>query len=303
MIRILIADPLSPKAIEQLNEIAEFEVVEKTEMREGDLSEEIRNVEAVVVRNATKLTRDIIQNAPKLKIIVRVGIRLDNVDTEYAKTRNIAVRNTPLATSITVAEYTLALMLAVSRFLGPAYRSMKEHQWEKKAYSSGRELFGKSAGIIGFGRSGREVARRELAMGMKVMFHDIQEIKSDLNVQQVTLDQLLKISDYVSLHLPASDRTKHLISDREFGLMKPDAIIVNVSGGGLIDESALLRAVQGDRIRGAAVDVFEKEPPDCFELIDHERIFPAPHLGAATEEGQERAGLDAIAILKEFFNV
>jgi D-3-phosphoglycerate dehydrogenase len=113
-------------------------------------------------------------------------------------------------------------------------------------------------------------------MGMKVMFHDIQEIKSDLNVQQVTLDQLLKISDYVSLHLPANDRTKHLISDREFGLMKPDAIIVNVSGGGLIDESALLRAVQGERIRGAAVDIFEKEPPDCFELIDHERIFPAP---------------------------
>ena len=303
MIRILVTDPLSPKAIDQLKEIAEFEVIEKMGLNELELKEEIRNVEAVVVRSATRLLREIIENGPKLKIIVRVGIGLDNVDVESARNRNVVVRTTPFATSITVAEYTLALMLAVSRFLGPAFRSMKEHKWEKNSFAGGCELFDKTAGIVGFGRSGREVARRELGMGMKVVFHDIEEIRTELNVQPVSLEHLLKISDYISFHLPLNDRTKRMISDREFGMMKRDAIIINVSCGGIIDEAALLRAVKEERIRGAALDVFEKEPPDRFELIDHERIFPVPHLGAASDEGQERAALNAISILKEFFNV
>lgn len=303
MIRILVADPLSPKAIDQLNEIAEFEVIEKTGLNESELKEEIRNVEAVVVRSVTRLTREMIENGPKLKIIVRVGIGLDNVDVDYARIRNIAVRTTPCATSITVAEYTLALMLAVSRFLGPAYRSMKEHKWQRDSFAGGCELFDRTAGIIGFGRSGQEVARRELGMGMKVVYHDIEEIRNELNAQPVSLEHLLKVSDYISLHLPLDDRTKRMISDREFGMMKRNAIVINVSSGGIIDEAALLRAVKEERIRGAAIDVFEKEPPDRFELIDHERIFPVPHLGAASDEGQERAAVNAISILKEFFNV
>ncbi len=303
MIRILVADPLSPKAIDQLNEIAEFEVIEKTGLSESELKEEIRNVEAVVVSRITRLPREMIENGTKLKIIVRVGVGLDNVDTESARNRNIVVKTTPYATSITVAEHTLALMLAVSRFLGPAYRSMKEHKWERDSFSGGCELFDKTAGIIGFGRSGREVARRELGMGMKVVFHDIEEIKPEWNAQPVSLEHLLKVSDYISLHLPLNDRTKKMISDREFGMMKRNAIVINVSSGGIIDEGALLRAVKAERIRGAALDVFEKEPPERFELIDHERIFPVPHLGAASDEGQERAAVNGVFILKEFFNV
>ena len=303
MIRVLMADKLSPKAIELLKEIPEFEIDEKTGMDPNELKEEIKKYDAVVVRSATKLRREILENAENLKIIVRAGIGLDNVDTAYAKTRKIEVRNTPFATSITVAEYTLALMLGICRFIGPAYKSMKEHRWEKKVFSKGTELYGKTAGIIGFGRIGKEVAKRELAMGMKVIFYDIVEIETDLDVKQVTLDELLRSSDFISVHLPLTEETEDLLSAKEFDLMKSNAVLINVSRGGVVDENAMMDALKDNKIKAAAVDVYQKEPPENFDLIDNEKIFPAPHLGASTVEGQERAGLDVISILKEFFNV
>lgn len=303
MIKVLLSDKLSPKVVEILKEIPEFEITEKTGMSPDELKEEISNYEAIVIRSATKLRKEILENANNLKLIVRAGIGLDNVDLDYAKSKNIEVRNTPFATSITVAEYTIALMLNVCRFVGPAYKSMKEHRWDKKLFSKGMELYGKTAGIIGFGRIGREVAKRELAMGMKVLFYDIFEIEHDLDAKQVSLEELLKNSDFISIHLPLNDSTKGLLSEKEFDLMKENAVLVNVARGGVVSEKALLNALNNGKIKAAAVDVFEKEPTDNFELIDHERVFPAPHLGASTVEGQERAGFDVIDILKEFFNV
>ncbi len=302
MIRILVADKLSPRAIEKLNEISEFEISEKSGLSPAALKEEIREVEAVVVRSSTRLTREILERADKLKLIIRAGIGLDNIDVAAARSRGIDVRNTPAATSISVAEYTLGLMLAVSRFLVPAAQALKEHRWEKKLYSGGGELFGKRAGIIGFGHIGRELARRLLAMGMEVVIHDSVEIQTDLPVRPVSLKELLRTCDFVCLHVPLSEDTRHLIAERELGWMKKNAVLVNMARGGVVKEEALLAALNQGRLR-AALDVFEKEPPDDFTLIAHERVLALPHLGAATEEGQERAGMDVIAILKEFFNV
>lgn len=289
--------------MELLKEIPEFDTVENTSMKPDELKEEIKNYEAVAVRSATKLTADILEKAENLKIIVRAGIGLDNVDMDFAKSRNIEVRNTPLATSITVAEYTLARMLDICRFISPAYKSMKEHKWEKGKFSRGMELFGKTAGIIGFGRIGKEVAKRELAMGMNVLFYDIVDIETEIEAKQVSLEELLKKSDFISIHLPLTDSSRHLLSSAEFDLMKKDAVLVDVAQSSVVDETALLRALRQDKIKAAAMDLYETEPPVNFDLIDHERVYPAPHLGAATIEGRERAGLDVISILKDFFNV
>jgi len=303
LIKILLADKLSPKSIEQLKEIPEFEVIENTGLAPDVLKGEIGKFDAVVIRSATKLRKEILEHGSNLKLVVRAGIGLDNVDVEYAKSQGIEVRNTPFATSITVSEYTLALMLGICRFIGPAYKSMKEHKWEKKFFSKGMEVYGKTAGIIGFGRIGKEIAKRELAMGMNVLFCDMLEIQTDINAKQVSLEELLMKSDFISIHLPLNESTKNLISAKEFDLMKQNAVLINVARGGVVDEKALLGALKEDKLKAVALDVYEKEPPDQFELIDHEKVFPAPHLGASTVEGQERAGLDVITILKEFFNV
>lgn len=303
MIEVLLADKLSQRVVELLKEIPEFEIVEKTGLSPDELKQEIGLYEAVVVRSATKLSADVLEHAKKLRIIVRAGIGLDNVAVEFAKSKNIEIRNTPFATSITVAEYTLAQMLGICRFIGPAYKSMKEHKWEKSIFSKGMELYGKTAGIIGFGRIGKEVAKRELAMGMRVLYFDIIDIKTDIDAEQVSLDELLKESDFISIHLPLTGSTKNLISKNEFEKMKKNVVLINVSRGGIVDETALLTALQEDKIKAVAIDAYEKEPPGNFDLIDNEKVFPAPHLGASTIEGQERAGLDVISILKDFFNV
>ena len=205
MIKILLADKLNPKAIEQLKEIPEFEVIENTGLEPDVLKGEIGKFDAVVIRSATKLRKEILAHGSNLKVVVRAGIGLDNVDVEYAKSKGIEVRNTPFATSITVSEYTLALMLGICRFIGPAYKSMKEHKWEKKFFSKGMEVYGKTAGIIGFGRIGKEIAKRELAMGMNVVFCDMLEIQTDINAKQVSLEELLMKSDFISIHLPLNE--------------------------------------------------------------------------------------------------
>ena len=303
MIRVLLADSLSLKAIEQLKEIPEFEIIEKPEPTADELKTEIGCCDAVVVRSATKLTKEILATASDLKLIVRAGIALDNVDVPFARERGIEVRNTPFATSITVAEYTLALMLGICRFIGPAYQSMKQHRWDKKEFSKGTELYGKTAGIIGFGRIGKELAKRELALGMRVVFCDVLDIQTDIDADQVPMDVLLRTADFISIHLPLNESTRGLISKSKFAQMKPEAVLVNVSRGGVVDEDALLSALQENQLKAVAIDVYEKEPPDNYALIDQENVFPAPHLGASTIEGQERAGLDVLSILKEFFNV
>jgi D-3-phosphoglycerate dehydrogenase len=296
MIKVLIADSLDKEALEQLKAVPGFEVTVKTGLDEAGLVGTIPGFNAVVVRSATKITRPVIEAGTDLKIIVRAGIGLDNVDAAAAKEKKIAVANTPAATSITVAEHTFGLMLGAVRNHGRAVVSMKQHKWEKKALE-GTELYGKTLGIIGCGRIGIEVARRAIAFGMTVLAYDVIPIKTNLAVTQVSMDELLAKSDLITLHIPKQPQS--VVGAAEILKMKDGVIIVNVARGGVVDEKALLDGLNSGKVRAAALDVFAKEPPEDFTLIDHPNVTPVPHLGAAAKEGQQRAGLEVVKILKE----
>jgi D-3-phosphoglycerate dehydrogenase len=298
MKKILVADSLSPEAFEELKSIPGFEVTLKTGMDEEELIKTIPDFHATVVRGATKVTKNAIEAASNMEIIIRAGIGLDNIDVAAAQEKGIEVANTPAATSISVAEHAFGLMLAAVRNHGRANLSMKEHKWEKKILS-GTELYEKTLGIIGMGRIGQEVAKRALAFGMKVIAYDVIDVKTDLDVKQVGLKELITQADIITLHVPLTGETKHIISDAEFEKMKDGVIIINVSRGGTVDEAALLRALESGKVRAAALDVFEKEPPDDFSLIDNPNVIAAPHIGAAAKEGQKRSGMEVIKILKE----
>ena len=296
MKKILLADSLDKEAIEKLKSIPRFEVTLKTGMDEAELIKTIPGFNVVVVRSATKITRKVIEAASGLEMIVRAGIGLDNVDAAAAKEKGIKVANTPAATTISVAEITFGLMLSAVRQLGRANVSMKEHKWEKKALS-GTELYGKTLGVIGSGRIGLAVAERALAFGMKVIVYDVIEVKTNLDVKQVGLDELLAQSDIITLHIPK--QAKPVLGREEFMKMKNGAIVVNAARGGVVDEAALLEALNSGKVKAAAIDVYEKEPPVNFALIDHAQVMATPHIGAAAEEGQKRAGLEVVRILQE----
>ncbi|MCP5051608.1 MAG: hypothetical protein GY940_30860, partial [bacterium] len=272
MIKVLLAGTQSQRVVELLKEIPELEIIVRTGISGDQLKEEIKHCGALLLNSSSslELSRDILENAGHLKIIVKTGSGLDNIDIDFARSRNIELRSTPFATSIAVAEYTLAQMLGICRFIGPAFKSMKEHKWEPILFSQGMELYGKTAGIIGMGRIGKEVAKRELAMGMTVLYYDIVEAQTDLNASQVSLDELLKASDFISVHLPLTGSTRNLLSTGEFEKMKTGVVLVNTAHGGVVDEAALLEALEDGKIRAAGLDVYREEPLRDFELIDHD---------------------------------
>ena len=296
MKKILLADSLDKEAVEKLTSLPQFEVTIKTGMDEPELIKTIPGYNAVIVRSATKITRKVIEAASGLEMIVRAGIGLDNVDAAAAKEKGIKVANTPAATTISVAEITFGLMLGAVRQLGRANLSMKEHKWEKKALS-GTELYGKTLGTIGGGRIGLAVAERALAFGMKVVVYDVIKVETGLSLKQVSLDELLAQSDIITLHTPK--QATPILGREEFMKMKNGVILVNAARGGVVDEAALLEALNSGKVRAAAIDVYAKEPPVEFALIDHPHVFASPHIGAAAEEGQKRAGLEVVRILQE----
>jgi D-3-phosphoglycerate dehydrogenase len=296
MTKILIADGMDKAALDLLKAVPGFDVTVNKGMSEADLIQAVPGFSAIVVRSASKITRPVIDAGQDLKVLVRAGIGLDNIDQVAAKEKGIFVANTPAATSISVAEHTFGLMLGAVRNHWKAILSMKAHKWDKKALE-GTELFGKTLGIIGFGRIGTEVAKRALAFGMTVVAYDVIPIKTDLPVKQVPLDGLLAVADLITLHVPK--QAKPILGETEFAKMKTGVIIVNVARGGVVDEKALLGALNSGKVRAAALDVFDKEPPEDFSLVDQPNVIPIPHLGAAAAEGQQRAGLEAVRILKE----
>jgi len=296
MKKILLADSLDKEATEKLKSLPQFEVTIKTGMDEAELIRTVPGFNAVVVRSATKITRKVIEAAAGLEMIVRAGIGLDNVDAAAAKEKGVKVANTPAATTISVAEITFGLMLSAVRQLGRANLTMKEHKWEKKTFS-GTELYGKTLGIIGGGRIGLAVAERALAFGMKVIIYDVIKVETKLKLKQVGLDELLAQSDIITLHTPK--QAKPILGREEFLKAKNGVIIVNAARGGVVDEAALLEALSSGKVRAASVDVFDKEPPLDFALIDHPNVMASPHIGAAAEEGQKRAGMEVVRILQE----
>jgi len=296
MKKILIADSLDKESMELLKAVPGFEVTVKTGMDEAALVQTIPGYNAVVVRSATKVTKPVIEASRGLEAIVRAGIGLDNVDSAAAKAKGIFVANTPSATTITVAEYAFGLMLAAVRQGGLANYTMKLHKWEKKSLH-GTELYGKTLGLIGCGRIGLALAERAIAFGMTVVGYDVIPFKTALAVKPVTLDELLAQADVISLHVPKTQGP--ILGPAEFAKMKKGVILVNAARGGVVDEKALLVALNSGQVRAAALDVFAKEPPEDWTLVDHPNVIAAPHIGAQSEEGQKRAGLDVVRILKE----
>jgi D-3-phosphoglycerate dehydrogenase len=300
-VRILACDGIDPSAVARIRE-AGHEVIEAKGLAAPDLLTALKGVHGLLVRSATKVTAEVLAGAPDLRVVVRAGTGLDNVDQAAADARGVVVRNTPDANTISVAEITFGMLLALERHLASAAADLRAGRWEKSKYG-GREIFGRTMGIIGFGRIGREVATRARAFGMHVVAQDELIKKSPAGfewVRQVERDALLREADVVTLHVPLTDRTRHSISTREFGLMKPDAVLVNASRGGVVDETALHAALTSGGLRAAAVDVFEREPaPADHPLLRLQNVLALPHLGASTSEAQRRAGTDAASALLE----
>jgi D-3-phosphoglycerate dehydrogenase len=302
MLKILVSDPLSDEGLKILKDIREFQVDVKTELKPEALKETIGDYDALIVRSATKVTKDIIDSASSLKVIGRAGVGLDNVDLEAATQKGIIVMNTPTGNTISTAEHTMSMILALSRNIPQANASTKKGEWKRSKFM-GVEIYNKTLGIVGLGRIGSEVAKRALSFGMKVLAYDpflSREVAESGGVEIVELKDLLERSDYISVHTPLTEETRHMISDAQFGLMKKGVRIINCARGGIIDEAALIKAVKEGRVIGAAMDVFEKEPLSAeSELLKLDNVIVTPHLGASTEEAQVNVAIEVAEIVRD----
>ncbi|ASJ09716.1 3-phosphoglycerate dehydrogenase [Thermococcus siculi] len=291
--KVLVAAPLHEKAIEVLKN-AGFEVLYEEYPDEERLVQLVGDVEAIIVRSKPKVTRKVIEAAPKLRVIARAGVGLDNIDLEAAKERGIKVVNSPGASSRSVAELAIALTFNVARKIAFADRKMREGTWAKKQ-AMGIELEGKTMGVIGFGRIGYEVAKIAHALGMNILLYDPypnDERAKEVGGRFVDLETLLRESDVVTLHVPLVDATYHLINEERLRLMKPTAILINAARGAVVDTDALVKALKEGWIAGAGLDVFEEEPlPADHPLTRLDNVVLTPHIGASTVEAQMRAGV------------
>ena len=303
MIKVLVADLISPKAIELLKEIPEFDIVEVADSHSSRMAAEIKNCEAIIAGGKTVFQNEMLAEAGNLKLIVKTGLKSDDIDEDFAAQKGIEVRHTPFSTSIMVAEYTLAIMLGICRMVGPVYKQLKEFRWNEECFSEGIELYGKTSGIIGFGRIGKELARRQRALGMRVVYFDIIEMANEMDAQKMDLEELLGIADFISLHLPSTKETTRMISHAQLAAMKEDAVLVDVSLGDIVDEDALTVVLRDQKLKAVAMEVSEKDLELKRELISHPKVFPFPSLGVTTVEGEATVGLNAVSILKDFFNV
>lgn len=292
MPKILVTDPIAEDGIALLRREAEVEV--RLGPAQDELVSMIGGYEALVVRSQTKVTQEVIEAGERLQVIGRAGVGVDNIDVPAATRRGVVVVNAPTGNTFSAAEHTVALMLALARNLPQAHASLRAGQWERQRFL-GVELRGKTLGVIGLGLVGTEVARRARAMEMRVLAVDpyvTQERAASLGVELVTLDELLGQSDFITLHTPLTAATRDLLGEEQFREVKPGARIINTARGELIDETALLRALDDGRVAGAAIDVFREEPPGDSPLLTHEQIIVTPHLGASTAEAQERVAVD-----------
>jgi D-3-phosphoglycerate dehydrogenase len=291
MKRVLIADPIEESAITKLK-AAGLEIVIRDAEKDGPIEKQIKGFDCVVVRSATKITKEVIDAADKLKLVVRAGVGLDNVDKTAADAKGVIVQNTPEAPSISVAEMVFSLMFALARKISQADSSMKGERWEKKKLS-GTELWQKTIGIVGFGRIGQEVGKRAKAFGMNVLAYDVIDIDKackEIGAKKADLSTIIEKADYITLHVPLIPQTKGMIGEKELKKMKQTAFIINTSRGGVVDEKALLDALNAGTIAGAGLDVFESEPPTDWQLMKHPKVVATPHLSSSTEEGQVRVG-------------
>lgn len=302
MTKILVTDGMDKRAVQDLKDM-DYDVTEQFFAPE-ELKVQVQNFDIIVVRSATKVRKEIIDSALQtgnLKLIIRGGVGVDNIDVAYAESKGIKVRNTPKASSQSVAELVLGHMFSLARFIGIANVSMREGKWNKKKYK-GIELSGKTLGIVGFGRIGQVLAKKANALGMKIIYTDILGQNKDYSDYDfVSFDQLLADSDFISLHVPGNKDKSPLIDKDKIAKMKDGVYLLNCSRGGVVDEKALSEALNSGKVAGAAVDVYFEEPNKNIELVNHERVSATPHIGASTKEAQKRIGQEVISTIKEYF--
>lgn len=300
MIRVLANDGMDTSAVEAL-QAQGFEV--DTNHYEGDeLAAKVKEFDVMTVRSATKVREPLIDEMVKggrMKLIIRGGVGIDNIDHVYAESKGVSVRNTPNASSISVAEATIAHMMGTVRFLHNANHTMRNKEWNKKKYE-GTEVYKKTLGLVGFGRIAKEVAVRAKALGMNVLYTNRSGAKEGYeDYEYVSFDDLLARADFISLHTPSNADGSPLLGEAEFKKMKPNAVIVNLGRGNLIEEAALVKALDEGVIAGACLDVFTKEPLENEALL-HDKISLSPHIGGSTKEAQGRIGEEICSIIEEF---
>ena len=296
--KILICDNLNQQVYKELETIGDCVDISKSNSRDKDLANHIKDCEIVVIRSATKLTKEVLDKAEQLKIIARCGVGIDNVDLDFAKSKSIFVTNSPSANLISVVELTVALIISVSRKLSLADSHLKKGEWNRSQFL-GNELYGKTLGIVGFGKAGRLVAERMKSFGMSIVFYDPYVTDWNGSEESVELDDLLRTADVVSIHVIKTKDTENLISKDMLDLLKPSSIIVNTSRGGVLDEDYLFELLESEKIFGAGLDVYSNEPPENVDRYNGLNLVTTPHIGASTNEAQLKAGLETIENIKK----
>jgi D-3-phosphoglycerate dehydrogenase len=301
--KVLISDDMHPAGIAVLKQHPSIEVEVRPGLSPEELKKAIQDADGLAIRSATKVTADLMKAAPRLKVVGRAGTGLDNVDIAAASKRGIVVMNTPGGNTITTGEHAISLLMALARNIPQAAQSMREGKWEKKKFQ-GMEIFNKTLGVIGMGRIGTVVAERALGLRMRVISYDpfiTKEVAANLGVELVSLDELLARSDFITIHTPKTKDTARLLNRQAFRQMKPGVCIINCARGGLIDEEALLEALKDGKVAGAALDVFESEPPPPeWPLRQLPNVICTPHLGASTEEAQANVAVAICEQILEF---
>jgi D-3-phosphoglycerate dehydrogenase len=303
--RVLVTDKLAEEGLDLLRSQPGLEVVVNTKLDPAGLREALKEADGIVIRSATQLTAEVLKDQPRLKAIVRAGVGVDNIDAPAATRQGIVVMNTPGGNTVSTAEHTMALILAMSRNVGPANASLKGGKWDRNKFT-GTQLGGKTLGIVGLGRVGLAVARRAQGFDMDVVGFDpflSAERAQELGIESVSrLGDLWGRCDYITLHTPLSAETRNLIGRDELAQMKKGVRLINCARGGLIDEAALIEALDSGQVAGAAVDVFDPEPPPAdLPLVVHPKTLVTPHLGASTEEAQINVAIEAARLLIDFF--
>ena len=299
--KILISDKLAKEGVEILKGVKEFQVDCEYELTPEQLAEKIKDYDALVIRSGTQVTAEIIEAADRLKYIGRAGVGLDNVDLKAATRKGIVAMNTPAGNTTATAEQTMSLILSLARNIPQAYNSVRSGKWDRTSFK-GVELYGKVLGIIGLGRIGSTVAKMAKGFGMKIIGYDpylSAEAAEKRGIEMVPFEDLLKQSDFITLHLPKTPDTVGLIGEKEFALMKPSVRVINCARGGIIDEDVLVKVLKEKKIAGAAVDVYAKEPPDPkHPLFECDNCVTTPHLGASTSEAQINVAIEIAETLR-----
>ncbi len=307
MYKVLVTDKVHPKGLEMLKEKGFEVVVDLDAYKPEVLKERIKGFDVIIVRSRTKVTREVIESADKLKVIARAGSGLDNIDLEAAKEKGIKVVNAPDALKVSVAELVIAMMIVVARRAHYSYRALLEGKWEKVM---GTEIMGKTLGVIGFGRIGREVAKRAKALGMDVIAYDVFDLSNVAEEMGVKftqdLDEVLRNADIITLHVPLTPETRNMINKEAIEKMKDGVIIINAARGEVMDYKALLEALKSGKVRAAALDVYPEEPPKSewlMELIRHPNVFATAHIGAQTQEAQEKTSVEVAKRIMEALGI